>query len=280
MGTQTQIRTSVGGILETDGRRNYNGSGSKKRIKEQVFVLTPDQFDIFPDTANRLGEGIANSHISSLKKSMKESGFMQSQPIIVNEAMNIVDGHHRFVSAKELGIPLFYKVVPDADLYKYAKATSVVKRWTSNDWAEYHADSGDDDFIKLRGLMIEFDLRLTVAVPLAEGTSTRDRSSTVVKMRDKKMKVASWGDAFKRAKMLREVRSISAKTASYASYQNAWVSVSRHEKYNHQHFMNKLRRYVSFIREEPTTSLYIEAILNVYNYRTKKDNKIGYKDFK
>ena len=63
---------------------------------------------------------------------------------------------------------------------------------------EYHANSGDDDFITLKGLMTEFDLRLSVAVPLAEGLSTRDRSSTLEKMRDKKFKVASWGDAFKR----------------------------------------------------------------------------------
>lgn len=280
MGTQTQIRTSVGGVLQTDVRRNYNGSGSKKGIKEQVFVLNPENFDIFPDTANRLGDGIANAHISALKKSMKESGFMQSQPIIVNEAMKIVDGHHRFISAKELGIPLYYKVIPDADLYHFAKATSVVKRWSSHDWAEYHANSGDDDFIKLKGLMTEFDLRLSVAVPLAEGLSTRDRSSTLEKMRDKKFKVASWGDAFKRAKMLREVRAVSAKTGNMVSYHNAWVAVSRHERYNHQHFMGKLRKYVSFIREEPTSNLFIEAILNVYNYRTRKEDKIEYKEFK
>ena len=82
------------------------GSGSKKGIKEQVFVLNPENFDIFPDTANRLGDGIARAHISALKKSMKGLASYQNH---VNEAMKIVDGHHRFISAKELGIRFITK---------------------------------------------------------------------------------------------------------------------------------------------------------------------------
>ena len=273
MGTQTRIRTS------TDVKRNYNGSGSKKGIKEQILVLRPENFDLFPSTANRLGEGIGKNHITALKHSMNESGFLQSQPIIVDENMNIIDGHHRFVCAKELGIPLYYKVVEGAKLYDYAKATSVVKKWSSADWAEDHASTGDQDYIKLKGLVTQFNLRLTTAIPLAESGSTRDRSSFIDKMRDKKFHVKNWGDAFSRAKMLQEVRDISAKTGEYARYHNAWIAVSRHQRYNHKHFMTKLRKYVSLIREEPHVELYIKSILAVYNYRTKKGDKISYSDF-
>ena len=45
-------------------------------------------------------------------------------------------------------------------------------------------------------------------------------------------------------------KTVSAKTGNMVSYHNAWVAVSRHERYNHQHY-GQTRKYVSLIREEP-----------------------------
>jgi len=271
MGTQTQLRTS------TDVRRNYNGSGRKKGVNERIYILKPEDFDVFPNTANRLG-GLNRTHILKLKNSMKEYGFLQSQAIIVNEDLQIVDGHMRFTAAKELGIPIFYRVVENANLLDYAKVSSVVKKWSSLDWAEYHANNGVDDFVKLKGLLTEHNVKLSVAIPLVEDSLTNTRRNSKIsllsKMMNADLNVNSWGVAFTRAKLLNQIRELAPKVSHHMAFQLAWISISRNIKYDHKHMIMKLGKYASLISEQPTSGLYIVALLDVYNYRTRKTAKI------
>ena len=48
-------------------------------------------------------------HIKRLISSFKERYLFS--PILVNEKMQIIDGQHRFLSAKELNLPINYLVV-------------------------------------------------------------------------------------------------------------------------------------------------------------------------
>lgn len=65
-----------------------------------------DMFEFI--TANR---SINRSHVNKLKKSLSEYGFLSSQPITVSNDMKIIDGQHRFIACKEMGIPINYQVV-------------------------------------------------------------------------------------------------------------------------------------------------------------------------
>lgn len=61
-------------------------------------------------TANR---PVDYNHVNKIKKSLQEYGFLDSQPITVNNEMQIIDGQHRFVACKEMGLPIkFVQVQP------------------------------------------------------------------------------------------------------------------------------------------------------------------------
>ena len=61
-------------------------------------------------TANR---PIHRGHVNKLKKSLTEYGFLDSQPITVTPDFRIIDGQHRFIACKEMGLPVkFVEVSP------------------------------------------------------------------------------------------------------------------------------------------------------------------------
>lgn len=51
---------------------------------------------------------VQRNHVNKLKKSLSEYGFLESQPITVTEDYKILDGQHRFIACKEMGIPIKY----------------------------------------------------------------------------------------------------------------------------------------------------------------------------
>lgn len=273
MGTQTQLRTS-------NEARSYNGSGKKQVLKDELRILHPKQYDLIPHSANRMAKGVSKHHIRKLKKSMTEQGFLKSQPIIVDENHRIVDGHHRFSAAKELGISLYYKVIKGADILAMAKATSISKAWQAQDWVAYHASSDNPDFVKLLSLMDEFDLKVTVSVPLSENKLRQSYSNGNLKQRmmDRSLEVDNWGKVWGRAKMLKQVRDKVPHVSKHGGFMNAWVKLNTHPQYDHKRMLNKLEKYIALVREQPSTRYHLEQLVMVYNYRTHKSDKIKFSD--
>ena len=273
MGTQTQLRTG--------SRARYNGSGKKHTIKEEIHRLDPKNFDLIPHSANRMDKGVNTNHVKNLKSSMMQEGFLRSQAIIVDENLNIIDGHHRFTASKELGIPLYYKIVKNADIFQYAKVTSLNKSWSAVDWVQYHASSGNKDFMKLSELMKSFNLKIAIAIPLAE--NVRDtgvkpdrlyRGSLRDRMMNKDFDVRNWGAVWDKAKMITQVRDRVPLVAKIGGFQNAWLYLSIHPRYEHKRMLQKLDKYSGLIKEQPTYALHLEQLLLVYNYRTNKNDKL------
>jgi hypothetical protein len=60
---------------------------------------------------------MSEKHVRHLKESMREYGYFPSQSVQVyrkGRRFVIIDGHHRFTAAKELGIPFTYVVEPES----------------------------------------------------------------------------------------------------------------------------------------------------------------------
>lgn len=58
--------------------------------------------------AHYLNRKIKRPHINKLKQQIKLKDLGSSVPIVLNENNIIIDGHHRFVARKELGLPIYY----------------------------------------------------------------------------------------------------------------------------------------------------------------------------
>lgn len=76
---------------------------------------TTKQYDLFK--FSRSSRAVSQDFVSKLMHEYKRYGG-QDYPVLVNPDMTIRDGQHRFVAAMQLGLPVTYKVMTDAELKK------------------------------------------------------------------------------------------------------------------------------------------------------------------
>lgn len=56
---------------------------------------------------------ISESNVNSLVNSIQRYGYQSSKPITVNKDFEIIDGQHRFIACKKLGLPIIFEFTPD-----------------------------------------------------------------------------------------------------------------------------------------------------------------------
>lgn len=89
---------------------------------------------------------------SVLKKSIKENGWYR-QPILVNEKFEIIEGQHRFVVCRDLGLPIEYIVQTGLQAKDCAPLNVGRKNWRTKDYV--HLGTVDSDDYRYFELMMQ-----------------------------------------------------------------------------------------------------------------------------
>ena len=87
---------------------------------------------------------IDNAHVNRLIVSFKEKTIFD--PIKVNEKMEIIDGQHRFLAMKALGIEVPYFVIPGLSLPDVHRLNNNKKNWSNDDHANSYVVLGKKDY--------------------------------------------------------------------------------------------------------------------------------------
>ncbi len=92
----------------------------------------------YMDSNRKINAGL----VERLVKSIKEIGYIESRPIIVNEDMVVIDGQHRLEACKRLGIPVIYQV-SNVDMSKAMIALNMNQQiWRLSDYIDSYATQG------------------------------------------------------------------------------------------------------------------------------------------
>jgi len=111
-----------------------------------------DQFT-FLDANREVNE----RHVGAIRRSFENNGnFTQAQPILVNERMQIVDGQHRFVAARELDLPVFYTIVPGLGAREAQQMNLLHRAWTNQDYLHAYVQENKRPYILFQQLAEEY----------------------------------------------------------------------------------------------------------------------------
>ena len=105
------------------------------------FVFTEDNRDT------------ERAHIRELKGSLERNGFLKSKAISVkhipgSSKLRVIDGQHRLLAAKELGINVWYKI--DNDIAEDALPDlQIAKKWLPKDYLKHFVAKGKAEYAKL-----------------------------------------------------------------------------------------------------------------------------------
>jgi hypothetical protein len=123
-------------------------------------------FKLRPDNRER----ITQSHVERLKESISARNLLDMRPIVVNENMEVMDGQHRLMAAKELGCAIYYEVKKDMKSEDII-LMNITKPWGINDFMNFFIKQGKQDYIELEKFINKNKITLRIALSLLQGDS-------------------------------------------------------------------------------------------------------------
>ena len=113
-------------------------------------VYTTSDLNIFKSIdGNRVPNLI---HVNRLTDSIKKYG-MKCNPILVNEKMEVIDGQHRLMAAKNANASVYFIIIPGSNLDDVHTLNLNQKNWTRKDFMEGYAGMGLMPYIKLKAFV-------------------------------------------------------------------------------------------------------------------------------
>lgn len=91
---------------------------------------------------------ITNKRIAIIKASIQSVGYI-SNPIIVNENMEVIDGQGRLKVMEELRLPVEYRVIKGIGITECRAMNLKPTAWSVDDFVKSYAEYGNENYIRL-----------------------------------------------------------------------------------------------------------------------------------
>ena len=207
--------------------------------------------------------------VPALEDSMRKYGFIPSKPLIVQKngrGFVVIEGNHRFATAKKLGIPFYYMVVNgDATDHPTDIETST-RPWTSINYLTAFCNEGRPEYLAIRKYRNRTGFSITHCVRLLAGIDSH-RSVHDFKFGN-----------FKRGKdqrMASEVELIAAAIAKtnkrisrHGSSIAAMISLIQCPEFSTKRLVQKIETFPGKLIPQADTALYLTMFEEIYNYKS------------
>ena len=109
-----------------------------------------------------------------IQDSIERIGWV-SNPIIVNENLEIVDGQGRFEALRRLNMPVEYIVIPGANINHCRVMNDVNKPWYGREFIQSFAETGDEGYKLLWQCMTQFSVDARTVLHLAGKRDSQEK---------------------------------------------------------------------------------------------------------
>ena len=211
---------------------------------------------------------INNSNLKRIKESMIKSHLIC--PMIVNEKMEICDGQHRFVAQKELELSVYFIIQKGYGLSETQTFNGYSKNWTPCDYMNSYCDAGVEEYIRYRQFFEKWRFPHNECMNMLNG-SVQERLHTVFNYGAFKIKTHEQAEI--NAKMITKLEKY-YDGFKRRSFIRAMLVCFKNERFNFQLFYKKLKYQGTKLVDCTSFSEYLKVIEKIYNYRTRKEDKI------
>ena len=212
-------------------------------------------------------------HVELLKNSFAEVGNMtRVQPILVNDRYEIIDGQHRFIACKEMGLPIFYTMVDGLGVAEARSMNILHRNWIPADYARSYALSGDRNYQKYIELMEEFGVNHSIMIGYVAGSwnshgqhAAFRRGEMVIQdeevLRDRLEKLVEFDEIHR--------------VLNNRSLANAFLRIISSDNYDHKRMIKKLNMHgEAILKRYSSVEDNLRQLEEVYNYKTTSKNRV------
>jgi len=213
---------------------------------------------------------IQESKVKKLIRSI-ESGLDLTPycPIIVSEAMQIIDGQHRFYVCNKLKIPIYYVISNVTTIRQIAEMNSNTDKWKQKDFINCYIDLGFDDYKILHDFKIEYGFSYNSSAQLLQDGCVFDGGSHVGRdINDGKFKVNHYDEITKFAKWYLQLKDHSDKIFN-RSLIAAMNILKSNDDFDINILIDRLKSSGRVIELCANKKKYLMHIEELYNYKTR-----------
>lgn len=221
-------------------------------------------------------------HIKRLTNSFKERYLFS--PILVNEKMQIIDGQHRFLSAKELNLPINYLIVEGYGLEEVQILNTNSSNWKKEDYLKAYCDLGIEPYLQMRQFMLDFpDFGVAIAeMILTDNTNGANNSKVIDKIEIRMMGFQNGElvitDLSKAYETAEKVLMFKPYYDGYnrATFVRTLITLFKNENYVHADMISKLANNPSALTHCANVTQYKFLLEDIYNFRRREKVNLRY----
>lgn len=213
-------------------------------------------------------------HVKRLSDSIRMYG-MKCNPILINENMEVIDGQHRLMAAKEAESFVYYIIVEGYSLNEVHTLNLNQKNWTKKDYLEGYANLGIVDYVKMQNFFHKNDdYKLMDCMAFCSNNSV---NSGTTSNGQKPFENGEWKckDINIAQDWANKIRMIKPYYEGYnrSNFVGTMLVLFRNEKFDFNEFMHKLRLQPTALVDCANREQYRTLIEDIYNYKSR--NKIS-----
>lgn len=249
-----------------------NNSTQVQNNKEVNKVYQTSNLSIFKDID---GNRVPNlQHIKRLADSIRVNG-MKCNPILVNERMEVIDGQHRLMAAKEAESFVYYIIVKGYSLSEVHTLNLNQKNWSKKDFMEGYANLKIKDYIMIKIFAEKNDdFGLNDCIALCSNNSV---NAGTTKNGKKPFENGEWKckDLEIAQEWANKIRMIKPYYSGYnrSTFVGTMTVLFRNKLFDFNEFMHKVRVQPTALVDCANREQYRTLIEDIYNYKSR--NKIS-----
>tara|TARA_R100001460_G_scaffold77120_1_gene118072 strand:+ start:71 stop:859 length:789 start_codon:yes stop_codon:yes gene_type:complete len=244
----------------------FNNKNSK--VKTSTENQTPEikktkNYEIFK--YHRANRAINKNHVENIKKSMQNK-FLIS-PITVNEKFEVIDGQHRLIASKDLGLPVYYFINNNYSIKEMQRLNAINKNWTPANYLNTGVQLNNQNYIDFKKFKKKYGFSHDVNLTLLANISSNNNAE---KFREGTFEVKDYTLACKYADLIYLV-SPYYKEFKRRRFVSAILFLLKHKQdvFSMKEFIDKLKKQPNSLQNCVNTKQYLELIEEIYNYRRR-----------
>lgn len=243
----------------------------KCEVKEYGKIYVTYNYDLFKNI--KVNRVVNRSNYAKLYKSFKKQQLITL--VMVNEKYEIIDGQHRAIICKELGLPIYFYIVPSYGVKQLSMA-QVSSSWVNKDFLHQYAENNQEDYIWFDEFISENGMSINNAQKIIS-LITKD---TLNKIRysfengDFKINTDTRIEMEKFIVALKDFDFFECYTRG--SFVSAFLELYFYGSYDHEVMKNKLKSRKHILTKQINKDAYLELMTEeIYSFKSS-NNKIFY----
>jgi hypothetical protein len=207
-----------------------------------------------------------------LRESLLQHGWIRTKPLDVRKLSNgkfeIRDGHHRFMLAQELDIPVKFAICNDDASIQELNLTD--RPWSIMDILAGHVRLGKSAYVKVYNFHKHTGIPVSSCIGLLSGNSAASYSNQLIKFKEGTYCLGNPDHAVIVGEIIIHCQAVGIPFARNNYFVQAVSKIAFADDFDPKIMVHKITAFSEFMIKQPSKQHYVKLLDEIYNRKSQK----------